>query len=101
MVIEYEVSLDVDAAIADDYLAWLHAHVDEILALPGFIGANILSLDVEEPGRRAWCVRYRLTDRSALEAYFREHAARMREDGVRRFGGAFRASRRILSPLES
>ena len=100
-MIEYEVSLDVNAAIADEYLTWLRAHVTEILDLPGFTGAVILSQEVDDPDRRAWCVRYRLTDRAALEAYFRDHASRMREDGLRRFGDAFRASRRILTPLDN
>ena len=37
----YEVDLDVEAAIADDYRAWLQAHMREILALPGFLGATL------------------------------------------------------------
>jgi len=98
-MIEYEVSLDVDAGIVDDYLAWLRVHVAEILELPGFTGASLLQVDTDDAGRRAFCVRYRLHDRAALAAYFRDHATRMREDGIRRFGDAFRASRRILTPL--
>lgn len=97
----YEVSLEVDAAIEAEYLAWLRAHIDEICALPGFLGAQWLR--VEEPaaaaGRFGLCVQYRLRDRAALEDYLREHAPRLRADGVARFGGRFQASRRILQPL--
>lgn len=39
--ITYEVSLRIDAAVADAYHEWLAAHVQEILALPGFIDARI------------------------------------------------------------
>lgn len=93
----YEVNLDVDSAIADDYRAWLQTHVSQMLALPGFVSAELF--DIIEPatdGRRAWCVHYRLRDAAALEAYLHEHAAQMRAEGVARFGDRFRAGRRVL-----
>lgn len=93
--IEYEVSLDVDAAIGDDYLAWLRDHVAQMCALPGFTGATLLEADADE-GRRLFVARYRLRDRVALDAYLREHAPSMRADGQRRFGERFRATRRVL-----
>ena len=100
-MIEYEVSLDVDAGIDDDYRNWLRSHVAEILALPGFVDASIHVVEMDATDRSGYCVRYRLRDRDALDAYFRDHAPRLREDGLRRFGDAFRASRRILTPLDN
>lgn len=97
----YEVDIEVDAGIADAYRAWLDAHVREILALPGFTGASVMEVVDPAPaaGSVALCVRYRLRDAAALEAYLRDHAPRLRADGVARFGGRFRARRRILHPL--
>lgn len=97
----YEVNLDVEASIAATYRAWLDAHVAQMLALPGFVGAQ--AFDVVEPaieGRVAFCVHYRLRDAAALDAYLRDHAPRMRADGVARFGDRFRATRRVLRPVE-
>jgi hypothetical protein len=100
-VIVYEVNLDVRAEIYDDYREWLAAHVGEILALPGFLSAEIF--DVRDPapaeGRRALSVLYRVADQASLHRYFAEHAPRLREDGHRRFGGAFTATRRVLASL--
>lgn len=97
----YEVNLDIDAGIIDAYRAWLNGHVEEILALPGFIDAR--TFEVREPapttGRTALCVQYRLRDMAALDTYLREHAPQMRADGVARFGDRFRASRRILQDV--
>ncbi|HVK86944.1 MAG TPA: DUF4286 family protein [Kofleriaceae bacterium] len=94
----YEVNVDVDAAIAEDYRAWLGPHVAELLTLPGFVDAACF--DVVDPapadGRVAMCVQYRLRDRAALDGYLRDHAPRMRADGVARFGDRFRATRRVL-----
>jgi len=93
----YEVSLDLESAIADEYHAWLQLHVAQMLALPGFLSAQVF--DVLEPaaeGRIAYCVHYRLRDAAALADYLRDHAARMRNEGAARFGDRFRASRRVL-----
>jgi hypothetical protein len=97
-MIVYTVELDVDAALAAEYLPWLRAHVEEMLGLPGFEGAEIFErLDpAPEPGRVAYSVHYRLRDRAAFEAYLREHAPRMREAGLRAFGDRVHARRGLL-----
>jgi len=94
----YEVTLDVEAGVLTDYRPWLHQHVAQMLALPGFTGAEIRQQiePTPAPDRVVFCVQYRLRDRAALDDYLRTHAARMRADGEQRFGGRFRASRRIL-----
>ncbi len=94
----YEVNVEVDREIAEDYRAWLHEHIAEILALPGFVDAR--TFDVLDPptadGRIGLCVQYRLTDAAALDVYLRDHAPRLRADGIARFGERFRAQRRVL-----
>ncbi|MGH8077009.1 MAG: DUF4286 family protein [Lysobacter sp.] len=94
----YEVNLDLDAAIRDDYVAWLLPHMHEIRALPGFVDAQLFAVDepAAEDGRVSMSVRYTLHDAASLDVYLREHAPRLRADGEARFGGRFRASRRIL-----
>jgi hypothetical protein len=95
----YEVNLDIDAAIADEYRAWLDAHVAEIRALPGFTGAQLF--EVRDPpaaaGRLSLCVQYRLRDQADLDRYLAQHAPRLRAEGLARFGGRFSASRRVLA----
>ena len=100
-MIVYEVNLAIDAAIVDAFRDWLAGHVRAILALPGFVGAEILECrePPPAPGQHAWCVRYRLVDHAALERYLREDAPHMRADGQARFGGRFSASRRVLETL--
>ena len=98
----YEVSLRVQRAIAAEYLPWLRAHIEQLLTLPGFLDATLYAIDAEaatEDAGVGWCVHYRLRDRAVLEAYLRDHAPRMREEGVARFGAGFRAERRILRVL--
>lgn len=99
MAVIYEVTVHVRGDLADAYLGWLRAHIAQMLALPGFQDAALEALLDDAPGERGWCVRYRLRDLPALEDYLRQHAPRMRADGLARFGDGLRAQRRILEPL--
>lgn len=100
-MIMYEVNLDVDARLRDSYLAWLKTHVADMLCFDGFVSALVdeVTDPAAAPGRFALCVRYQVRDQTCLDDYFTHHAARMREDGVARFGDGFRATRRILRTL--
>ncbi|TXH77735.1 MAG: DUF4286 family protein [Lysobacteraceae bacterium] len=96
----YEVNIEVDAAAHEEYRRWLRSHIAEILALPGFTGARIF--DVLDPppsaGRIGLCVQYALKNQAALDDYLRDHAPRLRADGIARFGDRFQAARRVLRP---
>ena len=97
----YEVNLEIEDVIAADYRDWLRGHIAGILALPGFLGATVSEvLDPAPPaGFAGLCVQYRLESEAAYAAYLRDHAPRMRAEGEARFGGRFRARRRVLRPL--
>ena len=94
----YEVNIEVDGSVVDEYRTWLRTHIAEILAIDGFIGAR--QFEVIEPPATAGCVglcvQYVLRDGDALAAYLREHAPRLRADGATRFGERMRATRRVL-----
>ena len=102
-MIVYEVNVDVRDSVYDAYRAWLSPHVAEILALPGFVSAEIFERrdPPPPPGKRALTVCYRLLDDSAMQRYLAEYAPRLREDAMRRFGDLASASRRVLESLEA
>lgn len=100
-MIVYEVTLQVERGIAADFTAWLREHRLQMLALPGFVDAQQFSR-VDEASDSTHCtfvMAYRLRDQAALDAYFAEHAAAMRADGLARFGTRFSATRRVLQPV--
>ena len=53
-MIVYEVRIVLDPAIADEYRAWLEAHIREILAIPGFSGAELLAEQLRGQRLQTW-----------------------------------------------
>jgi len=101
-MIIYEVNLDVQQSIAHEFALWLPKHVQAMQALGYFVKTELFLRRPEDEGRSAtskdtlWTVHYYLTDRVQLDAYLRNHAAKMRADGTERFGEQFTATRRVL-----
>lgn len=98
-MVVYEVNLEFDVAIAAAYRAWLTTHIQEILALPGFVSAQVHEVTDPLPtaGRVGLSVRYLVRDAEALDDYLRDHAPRMRMEGLERFGDeGVRIRRRVL-----
>ena len=94
-MILYEVRVAVDRELESSYRAWLEAHIQQMLALPGFEFAELLREEGSD-ARAVFVAHYWMRDRDALEAYLRDHAAAMRADGLARFGDRFSAERRVL-----
>jgi hypothetical protein len=96
----YEVSLEADAAIEGPFDTWLRDHIADLLQFKGFLSAEILGDDTQPPGKVRRIVQYRLRDQAALDDYVRDHAPRMRAQGIEKFGERFTAERRVLAHRE-
>ena len=97
----YEVTLDIQADIANEFDAWLTEHIKEMLSIAGFQSAQIYTgTDEHNPHTNNATTRrtvsYYLRSQEELESYFHTHAARMRQQGIDKFGDKFIASRRIV-----
>lgn len=92
----YEVTLDISADAAAEFDVWLKSHVRDMLALPGFRDARVLTPEDATPGAVRRVVQYTLAGRAELDRYLAEQAPRMRAEGARRFGDKLKASRRVL-----
>lgn len=92
----YEVTLTIERDIVDSFDSWLANHVEEMLAIPGFIDANVFALEDDDDGNARRVTQYLLDSENDLESYFSDKAAEMRQSGIDRFGEQFSATRRIL-----
>jgi hypothetical protein len=94
----YEVTLNIDGEVAGDIDDWLADHIEEMLLIPGFISANVFSLE-DDQDRIRRVTHYQLEDYAALEQYLAGPASVMRQSTVEKFGDRFEAERRILNPV--
>jgi len=105
-MIVYEVNLQIDSNIREEYIPWLNFHIREIVSLNGFRKAELLeemNEDQNPPqdGKINLIIHYELETYNDLKNYFDNHAQKMREEGMKKFGGKFTATRRILKDLET
>ena len=96
----YEVNLDAEAGIEGPFDTWLRDHIADVLQFDGFLSAEVLDDATAPEGRIRRIVQYRLRNQAALEEYLREHAPRMRAQGVEKFGERYTATRRVLAHRE-
>jgi hypothetical protein len=82
-----------DPAVADEWVAWLRdEHVRDVIEA-GAMDGEVIVVDPDPqeretasgPRRQTCEVRYHFADRAAFEAYVRDHAPRLREEGLKRF----------------
>ena len=75
-----------DAAVAEEWITWLRdGHVAEVLA-GGAVSAHVITMDAAAGSKEVRCeVRYHFADRESFAAYERNHAPRLRAEGLSRF----------------
>jgi hypothetical protein len=97
MMIIYEVNLTVNNDIYNEYYNWLLAHIKTMLTFQGFHQAELAKeKSIDEDKKTKLTVRYTLKSEQDLNNYFNRHAQSMREDGTKRFGDKFSATRRVF-----
>ncbi len=100
-MILYEVNLAVEKETAKDFEAWLSHHVDQVVELGKFERARWYSRNPSEEGLKdegkvLWTIHYHAKDRATLDVYLKNHAPKLREEGLKKFPDKFSAARRIL-----
>lgn len=98
----YEVNLDSDPAISDEFEAWLREHIRSMLKLKGFLSATLYSIESDQDSpRHRYSVHFLLESHAALEQSLGEHAAATYRMGVERFGERFTLDHRVLTESEA
>ncbi len=102
----YNVTINVDEAIHDDWLSWmLDQHIPEVLATGKFTKALMTQVLVKEDmGGITYSVQYSCRSRESLERYYAEDAPGLREKTSKRFGnrlGAFRTELKVVRELSA
>jgi len=100
-MIIYNVTVNVDASIHNEWLDWIKNHIPEVLATGRFIEAKLTKVLVEEEmGGTTYSIQYRAKSREDLDLYYEIDADRLRNDGFKRFADKFLAFRTELEIID-
>ncbi|PHR72485.1 MAG: hypothetical protein COA67_04370 [Lutibacter sp.] len=96
----YNVTINIDESIHDEWLKWIHNHIPDVLATGRFVSAKLTQVLVEEEmGGITYSVQYRAKTRKDLDDYYKLDAEKMRNDS-KHFNGKFVAFRTELKIIK-
>lgn len=97
-MIIYNVTVNVEEAVQDDWLQWMREeHIPDMIATGKFTGARMVKVLVEEEmGGITYSVQYYTRNKATLEQYYREDAEKLRNEALKKFPNKFVAFRTEL-----
>ena len=100
-MIIYNVTINVDESVHDEWLIWIKEHIPRVLATGKFTEAKLTKVLVEEDmGGTTYSVQYRAKSREALDAYYKEDAEKLRTEGLKKFADKMLAFRTELEIID-
>ena len=100
-MIIYNVTINIDESIHSEWLTWIKEHIPKVLATGKFIEAKLTKVLVEEENSATtYAVQYRAKSIEDLEAYYKEDAEKLRQDGSSRFADKMLAYRTELEIID-
>ena len=100
-MIIYNVTVNIDDSIHDEWLIWIKAHIPKVLGTGKFEKATLSQVLVEEDmGGVTYSIQYRSYSREALDAYYREDADALRNEGLKKFADKMLSFRTELNIVD-
>lgn len=100
-MIIYNVTLNVDPSVHDEWLDWIKIHIPKVLSTGLFREAKLTKVLVDEDlGGETYSVQFRANSRHALEEYYQKHAERLRQESLNLFADKVLAFRTELEVID-
>jgi Domain of unknown function (DUF4286) len=101
-MIIYNVTINIDESVHQQWLTWLkNKHINQVLATGLFSKAKLVKVLVEEEmGGTTYSIQYYTNSMTKLQDYYKNHAPRLRQEGLQLFGDKMLAFRTELEVLE-
>ena len=101
-MIIYNVTIKVDAAIADAWLKWLlDEHIPDVMSTKCFADYRVVRLiEVDETEGPTYAVQYNAETKSDYNRYIELHAPAMRQRSYDKWGERFIAFRSVMQVVK-
>lgn len=101
MIIIYNVTINIDDSVHDQWLKWIKEHIPLVLSTGKFMEAKLTKVLIEEEmGGQTYSIQYRAHSREALDSYYKEDADRLRTEGAKLFADKMLAFRTELEIVD-
>jgi hypothetical protein len=100
-MIIYNVTVNIEESIHDEWLEWIKNHIPQVLATGKFIDARLTKVLVEEEmGGTTYAIQYKAKSREVLENYYQNDAADLKQEGFIKFADKMLAFRTELEIID-
>ena len=104
-MIIYNVTINIDESVHDEWLNWMQTqHIQEVLNTGCFTSARLVKVLVDEDmGGVTYSAQYFAPNKEALADYKQNHAPLLQSDGLKRFADkmlTFRTDLEVISEHE-
>jgi hypothetical protein len=83
----YNVTINIENSVHDDWLAWIENHIVKVLNTGYFTSAKLTEVLVEEEmGGSTYSVQYSANSREDLDDYYQYEAERLQRESLKKFG---------------
>ena len=97
----YNVTINIDESIHEEWLNWIKSHIPKVLATGKFTEAKLTRVLVgEELEGATYSVQYRAKSREDLDHYYMHDTERLRDDGQSNFADKMLAFRTELEIID-
>ncbi len=100
-MIVYNVTVKVEAGIANEWLEWLqNEHISEVIGTGCFTKASILKLlEVDETEGPTFAIQYFAESKAIYNQYMEKHAGILRQKSYEKWGNKFIAFRSVMQVI--
>ena len=100
-MIIYNVTVNIEEHIHDEWLKWIKNHIPLVLATGKFIDARLTKVLVEEEmDGTTYAIQYKAKSREALDSYYQNDAAKLKQEGLLKFADKMLAFRTELEIID-
>jgi len=96
----YNVTINIDGSIHEEWLSWIQDHIQEVLATGSFVAAKLTQVLVEEEmGGVTYSVQYTANSREDLNEYYAIYAPKLRNESMQKFADkmiSFRTELKVI-----
>ncbi len=101
-MIIYNVTVNVEDSILDEWKAWmLNAHIKEVLETGLFSGYTFSQVLVEEEIGTTYSIQYFTADMESFQLYEQLFANKIRQETAKKYGQKIVAFRTLLKVIDS